>query len=143
MLLLVLVYAYANILHLFVCANKTQLIFKKYCTRQKSIHARNHLHTHAPTWQAANGSGTAAGLRRLPSRPDATREARRDGRRPSPSTFSAHLDTQAPKHQPTRTHHGPPTRIFPAPPAPVRGAGSVAWRRVFRAKDTFPVPFIA
>lgn len=37
---------------------------------------------------------------------------------------------------------GPPTRIFPAPPAPVRTAGPVAWRRVFRVKDTFPVPFI-
>lgn len=96
-------------------ANKIQLIFKKkYCTRQKSTHARNHLHTHAPTCQPANGSGTGAGLRRPPSRPDATREARRGGRH----SFAAHLDTQAPTHQPTRTAPRTPYPHISSPGGP-------------------------
>lgn len=95
------------------------LFSKKYCTHQSSIHARNHLRTHAPICKPVNGSGTTAGLRvylRVPMQPG--KQGSRKGMKERPPAFAAHLDTQAPKHQHTRTAPRTPCPHISSPTGP-------------------------
>lgn len=93
-------------------------------TARRSMDQTGHNEGHA------NGSGAAP--RRSRTRTHPARCTRRTG--------PGRAASVAP---PSRVHPDPLPAYFQPRRPLVRGAGSVAWRRVFRAKDTFPVPFTA